>query len=872
MNLRKLGFSIIILLTLFLSKLEATHNMAGEIIFTRISGYTYYVKVITYTVESSPADRDFIELMWGDGVLDTLDRSNGPIGGDGYYQGEIIGLDVKMNTYEGTHTYPGPGQYFIGFEDANRNPDIMNIPNSVETPFYVQSMVIIDPFQGANSSPELLNSPLDEACVGQVFVHNPGAWDVDGDSLAYELISCSGTDGLPINGYSIPSSVTINETTGDLIWDAPSQIGEYNYAINIKEYRNGQLIGNVVRDMQVRVNDCDNSPPIITAPTELCVEAGDTIQFDVNATDSDLGEFITLSSNGGVYQLGNESATFDDGIGFQSVSGEFQWITSCDLVRNQYYQVLFKAEDNGSPVSLTSMVTTLIKIVAPAPENLTVNPIGNNIQLSWSPDECSNATCYKIYRGSYFGFNPANCETGVPAYTGYELIGTTSGYLETTFLDTDPSLAHGIEYCYMVVACFDDGAESYASEEVCTELKKDVPIITNVSIEETSIDEGKVFIGWSKPTEIDTVEIPGPYRYNLYRNISGQPQSLVYTSDDLNDTTFVDSLLDTESMSVSYYIEFINETVGEEFIIGNSQLATSIYLTITSADQQLTLSWTDQTPWSNEYYKIYEQIGENYFLIDSTVNQLYVIDSLTNLETYCYRIQSVGGYTADGIIDPILNYSQITCGIPIDTVAPCAPNLDIDHSCSNYYNLITWDLDTFECASDLDYYNLYYKASEQDSFQLLETYQIGDVLVFNHNNLSSVAGCYYVTAIDTFGNESSLEESYCFDNCPEYHLPNVFTPNADGFNDLLIPFPYQYIDHVKFRLFNRWGEMVFDHEGSPDIEWNGFVQGTNKLASDGVYYYVCEVYELRFEGIVQRNLTGYVHLIQGDGQNQNVGE
>ena len=852
------------------SWLYGTHNRAGEVTFSRISGYTYHVKVVTYTVASSAADRDFISVVWGDGELDTLNRSNGPVGMNGYQQGVEIDVDVKMNTYEGVHTYPGPGEYWIGFEDANRNEGVINIPGSVDVPFYVQSMVIIDPFQGANSSPELLNVPLDEACVGEVFIHNPGAWDVDGDSLAYKLITCSGQNGNDIPGYIFPPNVTVNEYTGDLIWDAPQLIGEYNFAMKIEEWRNGQLIGCVVRDLQVAVLDCNNSPPIINAPDEICVEAGDTVEFTVTASDPDLGTFINLSSVGGVYELGDQSAQFQEEIGFLTVSSDFTWVTSCDLVRNQAYQVLFKAEDDGSPVSLTSMKTTNITVVAPAPENVQASPVGNSINISWSPDYCSNATGYKIYRGSYYGYIPGVCELGVPDYTGYELIGSTNAYLDTTYTDNG-GLGHGVQYCYMIVACFADGAESYASEEVCTELIKDMPIITNVSVLETSNNEGKMYVAWSKPTEIDTVSAPGPYRYDLYRSYPGEPASLVYSTSDLNDTLFLDSLLNTGDSEIVYYIEFLNETPGNEFSIGESQSAHSIFVSSAASNQSVLLAWNDETPWTNSYYRVYKENQGAFELIDSTNQQNYLVDSLNNLEEYCFRIESVGAYSTTDLISPILNFSQEICDTPFDSIPPCSPELTVDHNCEEYYNFISWGHDTLDCNSDLQHYNLYYKESLVDSFEFVQTYYPGDLLEYNDQDFISVAGCYYVTAVDTFGNESLIDETYCFDNCPEYELPNVFTPNADGVNDWFIPFPYRYVDHVDLKIYNRWGELVFEHNGSPDIKWDGFSIKTNKLVTDGVYYYVCNVYEIRLEGLVVRTIPGFVHVIQGDPENQNVG-
>ena len=110
-------------------------------------------------------------------------------------------------------------------------------------------------------------------------------------------------------------------------------------------------------------------------------------------------------------------------------------------------------------------------------------------------------------------------ETGVPEYTGYKLIHTSSTANDTVFRDDNDGvgLIPGIDYCYIITTIFNDGAESYASEEVCTSLKKDVPIITNVSNDSSNLIAGRAFIAWSKPTELDTVQTPPPYQYIVKR-------------------------------------------------------------------------------------------------------------------------------------------------------------------------------------------------------------------------------------------------------------------------------------------------------------------------------------------------------------------
>jgi gliding motility-associated-like protein len=136
-----------------------------------------------------------------------------------------------------------------------------------------------------------------------------------------------------------------------------------------------------------------------------------------------------------------------------------------------------------------------------------------------------------------------------------------------------------------------------------------------------------------------------------------------------------------------------------------------------------------------------------------------------------------------------------------------------------------------------------------------------DDTVFVNSNLTSVAGCYAVIAFDSVG-QSSPFNTFCVDNCPLYSLPNVFTPNGDGINDLFTPLePYRYVKDIDINIYNRWGQLMF-HTTDPNINWNGKVNNTGGDCPDGVYYYICVVNEIRLEGIIPVNLKGFIEILR----------
>ncbi|HQV01636.1 MAG TPA: gliding motility-associated C-terminal domain-containing protein, partial [Bacteroidia bacterium] len=372
------------------------------------------------------------------------------------------------------------------------------------------------------------------------------------------------------------------------------------------------------------------------------------------------------------------------------------------------------------------------------------------------------------------------------AYTGYVKVGNTTGIANTTYVDNNngAGLINGIDYCYMIVATFADGAESYASVEVCTQLKRDLPVITNVSINTTNATAGQVYVAWSKPTELDTTQTPGPYKYVISgsSDFTGGAFALIDSFFDLNDTILIDDFVNTQTLPRSYKIEFYNMTPGNTFKIGQSQIASSIFLNCVPTDEATTLSWNETVPWSNTLYTIYRQNTSGIFdSIGTSATQSYTDTGLVNGNTYCYKIRSTGNYSATGFVDPIINFSQEQCAIPVDNVAPCTPALMVNANCIGFNNVLSWHFDSAACYQDIAGYNVYYKNDSINDLVLLVT--LGLDTNFLHDSLFSIAGCYQVTAFDSLGNESALSNKVCVDNCPVYELPNIFSPNDDGKND-----------------------------------------------------------------------------------------
>jgi gliding motility-associated-like protein len=55
-------------------------------------------------------------------------------------------------------------------------------------------------------------------------------------------------------------------------------------------------------------------------------------------------------------------------------------------------------------------------------------------------------------------------------------------------------------------------------------------------------------------------------------------------------------------------------------------------------------------------------------------------------------------------------------------------------------------------------------------------------------------------------------------------VPNAFTPNNDGLNDQLLPFMIGIKELKYFKIFNRWGELVFESHDTKK-GWDGKYKG-----------------------------------------------
>jgi len=93
----------------------------------------------------------------------------------------------------------------------------------------------------------------------------------------------------------------------------------------------------------------------------------------------------------------------------------------------------------------------------------------------------------------------------------------------------------------------------------------------------------------------------------------------------------------------------------------------------------------------------------------------------------------------------------------------------------------------------------------------------------------------------------------------DVYVPNAFTPNHDGINELFRPsiFTTWPVEDYSFMVYDRWGEVIF-HTEEPGKGWMGDVHDGEHFVRDGVY-----VWEIKItSNTVAKKLNGHVLIIR----------
>lgn len=190
---------------------------------------------------------------------------------------------VELGAYSDIINLPdSPTGYIIAYTRCCWSNSILNIELPGDNGLTITSF--IPPTSIVNSNPRFTNYPPLILCADRPLDFDHVATDPDGDSLAYSIVTpfSGGDPGNPIpnpeptppfpfnnyaSGFSLTqpfganSTVSIDPNTGLLTFN-PNLLGNFVLAVEVREYRNGQLISTKFRTYGYRVVACAVIPPI----------------------------------------------------------------------------------------------------------------------------------------------------------------------------------------------------------------------------------------------------------------------------------------------------------------------------------------------------------------------------------------------------------------------------------------------------------------------------------------------------------------------------------------------------------------------------------------------------------------------------------
>ncbi|MEM1000766.1 MAG: HYR domain-containing protein, partial [Bacteroidota bacterium] len=425
---------LLFVLMLFGTNAQATHYAGGDIQYTWITGNTYRVTKKIYRdcfgvslgttsllqISPSSANGPNVQLT-RISITDITPLCPGQISRCASTAGTV---GIEEHIYEGNVSFnplPGGGTYTLSATLCCRNNAINTLTNPGSDRLYLESTLNANFSNPGNSSPAFLNVPIAFLCAGQPATISPNAFDPDGDALVYSLTACRSLATQPVsygpgfsatNPLTTTSGITVDGSTG-LLSFTPATAGQVGViCILVEEFRAGNKIGQIIRDIQVQVQTCNNAAPVIDPITNFFIPVGQQLCVPVNATDAD-NDNITLSAVGGIIP----PATFQVTSSTPGSATGLFCFTPTLANAGQTYTITINAQDDACPAPGASSET--FNITIPIPCTMAVEAGGTPPSCAGGSDGTASVS---IINGTppfnYTWVGPNNFQSSAASPTG----------------------------------------------------------------------------------------------------------------------------------------------------------------------------------------------------------------------------------------------------------------------------------------------------------------------------------------------------------------------------------------------------------------------------------------------------------------------
>lgn len=438
----KVLFSMVLTIGLLsFQKTNASHFAGADLTYTCLGNNQYRMTMVFYRdcsgiTEPTTVDINAASSSCSQSLNFSLPKK---ANGGGFTNGEIISstcggvlstceggsaFGLRKWVYEGVITLNATcNDWIVSYSLCCRNSAISTLASPGSDELYTETLIKNN--NGlCNNSPQFSVNPIGFACINQPFNFNQGANDPDGDSLVYEIDDPLGAGGVPVifapgfsknNPFSTSpgGSFVLDGVTGAASFTPNGQqVGVF--AVKVKEFRNGNLIGYVRRDMQIIVGNCGNNTlPVASGfggttnyVANIC--AGETFCSNISTVDPDANQTITMTANnlmnGATFTVNNAAKP----------TGTLCWTPTTGDVANNPHQFTVKVKDDACPNNGVQIFSYIINVktfsVSTSKTNVTctnskgsatatANPSGNYSYL-WS-NGASTAVNQNLSAGTY---------------------------------------------------------------------------------------------------------------------------------------------------------------------------------------------------------------------------------------------------------------------------------------------------------------------------------------------------------------------------------------------------------------------------------------------------------------------------------------
>lgn len=854
---------------------KATHLVGGEITY-ECQGYneaddTYtYNIVLTVYNDCGPANvnNTFFDIQASIGVFeDDEDLFENLLLN---YPGSYESIDTELNNpcvtspisacvrkavYEGTVDLDfAEGGYTVVYQRCCRNWSISNVSNAGSTGMTLQAYIPEPEDDICNNSPVFNDLPPSFLCNNYEFELDFSANDADGDSLVYELCTpyWGGSVDFPqpsppepppystitwSAGYS--SNITFSTVNGisfdsqtGILSGMPDEVGIFAIAICVSEYRDGELLSQISRDYQIGIYNC---PSVI--------ESFFSEQNLLDACDGLTVEFENNSSNSDSYfwDFGVENMESDTSIELDPVF---------EFPEPGTYLVTLIAEPGGVCADTSFQLYTVndpLDVFFDTPEidcypaaNFSFAAQGNYSDTALFSWEFGNSSLTSTLE------NPQNIV--FPGPGTYEVSLTVESGVCITSVFSDLTIPDNVE------------AEIVEQTEFCTGLEIS---FNNAS---TNADEylwifgefgDQYFSTETSPTILFEEEGPVSVTLIAYndlacpdtatQNFEVYPYMMPYFELDQDVYCF-----DGHSIDLSAGGTYQEDIAVIEWDLGaNSAQFFSNQITTSTNYSEPGYYPITLTIFENNCEKNYTQIAEihpnpkaEFMVLDSNGCKPLIVQFINLSEAWTdmtYEWDFGNGafstqespmttYPYSGFYFPTLSIStaegcigedSYTLEWPIHAFPIPQANFSIE---PNVVDILTPLINVTDLS--LSSIDVFYEFSNGDSMDSP-----------NFNYTFSDAGQWQIT--QTVWNEYGCTDKVTGGVIVKgflFFMPNAFTPNGDGYNDVLLP-EYTGILTYSLQIYNRWGQIAFTSD-NPDYGWDGF------NAQDGVYNYIVKLTDL----------------------------